>query len=455
MPIPAAAARYDLAIAKMMEVTIVRKINDKYKTEYKKFCAWCRDEQPHEAEPGFITRENIDEYHTESVIYRNGNRQTVTCIVLALQWMYENVEQPGGVEFTARSTITKNSINQQQDRVKSGANEQHGGVDPHRGLKDLMPEEDTKKIVTHIHKHRDDWGSLSMSYTWGINAGVRGASSRKLVLADLNLSKGFGPERKGPRSRVLMLVMRKGDLHKDNHSTDKQVAVWRHRDYLLCSTFNTALHVINTLRANDDIDFYHKNKKERAEWWDIPLIEYETLSQESSAMKEVFASTGVESGKLTHNRTQAVQKAGAESLAPWQVTTMTKHLLNKYFKSYASESDKQACKVMAGFSKEEGHFLGRSHLELPYAIRIMIRVLLPNYSRWLAEMESDDGDKSVCCRKFLLEIPPFLVETLVQDGIYFIKDFPDHEMSVYLRVSDFDSGIVFNIVSNITASLVF
>jgi hypothetical protein len=46
-------------------------------------------------------------------------------------------------------------------------------------------------IVAHNIQGRADWGSLGMSLCWGCNAGVQGVSSRKLVYAILNLSRGF------------------------------------------------------------------------------------------------------------------------------------------------------------------------------------------------------------------------------------------------------------------------
>ena len=75
------------------------------------------------------------------------------------------------------------------------------------------------------------------SYSWGKNAGVCGASTRAMVLCDLNLSYGFGPELFAPRNRTLLLILRKGFVHKDKHTTDKQVGVQRHRDYKQCSVF--------------------------------------------------------------------------------------------------------------------------------------------------------------------------------------------------------------------------
>jgi hypothetical protein len=427
---------YDRAMCKMAARLLIRKTSRTYQNEYKMYCRWVRDNLPTEelANGRYITRSNIDAYYSRFVVHRNGMMPTITRIAPALKWFYTNVEEPGGPDFILKNTHVKECISIQQDNYKSGANDRHAGVDPHKGLKDLMPQDDLRKIVSHMHRRRNDWGSLVMSFTWGTQAGVRGASTRKLTLCDLNMSRGFGPVRTGPRSRTLMLVLRKGDTHKDNYTTDKQVSVWRHRDYLLCAAFSSALHVIDTLRANPTINFYQEEKKERASWWNVPLIDYETLSQESSAMKEVLASTGVEACKVTHNRTQAVQRAGSEGLAPWQVNTLTKHLLNKYHTSYQSEADKETCKVMAGFSRSEAHFVPEEYLTMPWDMNFLIVALLPMYPKWLEEAASLHGDKSSCCRHFLNDILPFLVEVVVQDGIFLISEFPNHPMSQYLKV---------------------
>ena len=116
--------------------------------------------------------------------------------------------------------------------------------------------------------------------------------------------------------------MRRGKGHKDNFTMDKQVAVWRHVDYQLCSVFATALHLINDLSKDFAINFLHPDKTKRASWWDSPLIDYETYSEESSAMKQVYDGTGVESCKLTHHRTQMVQQAGSEGLVHYATKQM-------------------------------------------------------------------------------------------------------------------------------------
>ena len=76
-------------------------------------------------------------------------------------------------------------------------------------------------------------------------------------------------------SRALLMVIRKGDIHKDRKDVDNQIGCWRHKEYVLCSVFATAAHVVWTLSQNDTINFDHAQKKERAPWWDIPLIDWE------------------------------------------------------------------------------------------------------------------------------------------------------------------------------------
>jgi hypothetical protein len=200
-------------------------------------------------------------------------------------------------------------------------------------LKDVFSDDDIVKLVDAMFQLRADSLDLLFSYTWGKNAGLRGASSRKMLLSDLNLSSGFGPELAAPRNRTLLLVLRKGAVHKDKHTTDKQVGAQRHRDYRQCSVFATAALVIMKLRSLENrINFLRGDSTARAAWWDIPLNEYSNYSAESNAMRQVLTATGLDvlGGKVTHHRTQAVQYAGSRGLQPWQVCTFTKHMTEKF-----------------------------------------------------------------------------------------------------------------------------
>ena len=93
----------------------------------------------------------------------------------------------------------------------------------------------------------------------------------------------------------------------------------------------------------------------------------------------------------------------------------------------------QTCTVMAGFRRTEEYFVPRTHVRLPYTINYYIEKLLPKLPTWRNEASSRFGDKSTCSQNWLFDLLPWFIEVLVQDGIYFIHDFPNHCLSRYLR----------------------
>jgi len=300
----------------------------------------------------YITQHNVEQYYRIEVINRNGKKDTIMKKFYALNWYREKVEHTVGISLVI-SPIIKAACDTQAMHHSKRSNLVHAGTDPHKGLKDLMSESDNIKLIKYIWSDRPDSQDLSFSYLWGRNAGVRGDSSRKFVLSDLNLSYGFGPENYAPRNRTLLLVLRQGFIHKDRYTTDKQVGVQRHRDYRQCTAFATGLLLIMKLRAlGNEINFLHVNKKtSRASWWDIQLNAYDTYSKEEAAIRQVYAGTGVDAGKVTHHRLQAVQHAGSQGCQPWQVSTMTKHVHDKLNMSYLPEVEIETIKIMSGFRK--------------------------------------------------------------------------------------------------------
>ena len=92
---------------------------------------------------------------------------------------------------------------------------------------------------------------------------------------------------------------------------------------------------------------------------------------------------------------------------------------------------------MSGFPKTDVYFVrGRATLVHDrHSWGAITKLLLPKIDKWREESDSNGGDKSECAKTFLYEILPWLVEVLVQDGIYFTMDFPDHPLSHLLRVS--------------------
>jgi hypothetical protein len=94
----------------------------------------------------------------------------------------------------------------------------------------------------------------------------------------------------------------------------------------------------------------------------------------------------------------------------------------------------KTCNVAAGHRKgEKSYFVPRALLPIRKTVEWHCNVLLPNLAVWKQQAAGRGGDKTSLCQKFLYDIIPYFVEVLVQDGVLFVKDFPDHEMSLYLR----------------------
>ena len=90
---------------------------------------------------------------------------------------------------------------------------------------------------------------------------------------------------------------------------------------------------------------------------------------------------------------------------------------------------------MAGFSKKQAYFVPRALLPLPHAIGWYEERLRPELATWREEAAHPTlEDKSICADKFLNELIPYFLEVVVQDGIYFVKDFPNHPFSQLLKV---------------------
>ena len=171
-------------------------------------------------------------------------------------------------------------------------------------------------------------------------------------MCDVYLSNGYGPEPEPPRNCTLMLIHRTGDAHKDRHTTDRQVGAQRHKNYQLCACFAAGLLLIRRFRQlGDRLNFLDGANGARPGWWDIPVNNYSKLGEEASAMEYVYEKSGVWNIKITHHRTQCVQRAGSKGLAPHQISTITKHKQDKMHAAYMPEAEEETLKVMSGFAR--------------------------------------------------------------------------------------------------------
>ena len=470
------AARQPVAVATARAATdaavlAIPEVND-YRLQYKRFKEFVDENAELSSNPHYLTRKNVDAFFDADVRHRDVGLSAMGKILPALTWYSKHREHVGSSEpFVVKSPITEAAMKAQAAYFKSIGGTGNPGQDPHFGLKDNLSTKDRLKIMGHILGVRSNWAQEGFTFTWGHQAAIRGASNRKFVYADLRMSRGYSAEDDGPLSRALLLVLRKGPIHKDRHDKDDQVAVWRHKEYKLCSVFNTAAHILSSLKFDNNIGFLHEDKNIRAAWWDkeiidlnnkdgtyLDFVQYDVccrtnstnrhivfvtniffmvvVSQGNDAMIHIYAATGVINSKVCHHRTAALQYGGFESLGPHQVNTLTKHKLEKQSSAYGPVAERITCKVMAGFKNGEPYHLERGQVVLPHSITMYENMLFGDkFTDWRDEADSEDGDKSTCCFSFLNGLLPWLIEVLVQDGAFFIHDYPTHPLSNWLKNS--------------------
>jgi hypothetical protein len=194
-----------------------------------------------------------------------------------------------------------------------------------------------------------------------------------------------------------------------------------------------------------DCEFSNKrNKKQDANWWGKSLNNYNELNEHSGPMKEVFAKTGVDPNcKITHHRTQAVLLGASKGLDERQISTYTKHKTDKLSTAFLPDCERTALKVMSGFSITDARYGKEEHVAFPtvnglsaqYIYKFTV-YLVPKFKLYMSQANSAPAlaDTSICCRTFLGSVLPFLVETVLQNGIYFIRDYPTNEFSLMLKV---------------------
>ena len=92
---------------------------------------------------------------------------------------------------------------------------------------------------------------------------------------------------------------------------------------------------------------------------------------------------------------------------------------------------------MTGTLGHERFWIPREHLQVEHFARTtgkqhVVQLLFPNWHRWASEIQSLLGDKSDAAYNFVYRTMPFLAETMIQDGIFWIRDYPNHTVSLRL-----------------------
>ena len=268
-------------------------IDGSYYLEYGCFLRWVLKNglQPNPAQfpYRFITRETVDAYYLDEVSgvpSRMGLTvaNSLNRVKSSLQKFWSQVETVpmNQAEKDEQVSLGKSPKLMEEELLKFIV-AKTAGNDPFKGLKlDLLTSENKRIILKYILDQRHDWKDLGCSFNLGCNAGLRGKSTRSLHLKDIAVSYGFAPR----QGKSLTIILRKDD-QKVTYKVDRLVGCLRHRDYLLCGVFSTAMNVLHGLReAGTGINFTRTKKKD-AEWWNKDFVKFDKIEDEQNAMSEV------------------------------------------------------------------------------------------------------------------------------------------------------------------------
>jgi hypothetical protein len=178
----------------------------------------------------------------------------------------------------------------------------------------------------------------------------------------------------------------------------------------------------------------YKNAKGGADWWEIPLRfkwGMNTTSAEA-AFKAVYQEADIQWSKCLHLRKGGMDKAGTAGVSEEAVSTMSKHSTSK-IKQYVPQLHSGVMTVMAGFQTNEEYYVPRCFLDMPWTPDEMVRAIFPQYESWRQQYLSPQGDDSEAARNFIQETLPFLSMVALQDGIYWIKMYPNNSASTILK----------------------
>lgn len=379
----------------------------------------------------YLSRDAVDLYFAEVVAHRDRiTPGTARRAVSSLQFFSKHEEHVNGVSsFVVESDHVTRSLDAQKRRYfEFAANE--AIVEPHHNLPtDVLGDAEHEKVLHQIFSRFANWMDLSLSWTACTSTYVRGQSLRKAKLMDLRLDSSHKRGGSGD-SRIVSLVLR-GGTQKNKKDKTRVVGAYRHRNYMRCMTGILALTLLFRLHFNRDIDFYRVG--ETSKWRGQNLITgWKDQKSHEAAYRALLFAADVTWSKITHLRKTGMEQGSAfGDLNVQEMATMSKHMTAKIFQ-YATELYAPVMHVMSGFARDDSFFVPRCDIVFPDEWGDITKLVFPNIDIWRAQADAPNGDKSNAAKNFLYEMLPFLALVVVQDGIFWLRDWPEHPISKFL-----------------------
>jgi hypothetical protein len=446
-------------------IVLPRRLDRTYTDEIEKYKRWVR-QHGLVREDKYITRENVDLYFTEVQQYRLVKPGTGRRVVNALQAHADIVEYAGAeVRFVVDSATVKSMlIVQKQKKIQKTLDT---GKDYHVKLpvKNLTFDEKYRIIRYVLENNKIYWSDFLTTWNACNQMMCRVDSMLKMKLSDIyvddahtvgNLKQDLTYQFD---KQMIALILRP-HTHKERAEKVHVIGAYRHKDPYFCFTGCLAMNLfVHLNQQQQNINFYDEdyninhnirtetarsNSEEYREprWSQIRLLR--TWANQKAAhttYSQVLEDNNVEWEKVTHLRKAAVEEASTGGLDRQSIGTMSKHQTetgtSKLSTAYCTELLPSVMLWASGYDKNDIHSYNnpRTRLQLPIINNnnnnnntdTFILSIFPQIQRWKEEQaDRARGDNRECARHFVNVVLPLLAMVVIQDGIYWVTDYPNN-----------------------------
>ena len=423
----------------------------------------------------YLTRQNIDDYFTEVIPTFNVQPSSVARHRSALQWWADNLEWREEDDYQ-RFIVDSRKVQRALDKYGCNflADFTQQNRDIHANIPtNILTEDDHRKAMRYLFSSNHSfWRDFAISWNVCQSTFIRQNTLRKLTLPCICADRGHPPPGVfGINATIMSLILPPGVNKEDSaankknkESSDKPkrrakvptnfrskvVGFYRHKSVLQCSTSMIAMSLFTRFHQQDTLSFVEDVAEgaDGAGTWQFHTImqRWNTLSDTADtnqsgrkstedAYKEVMEACQISWNKVTHLRSSGMEQASSRGLSADEIATMSKHRKERIFESYMTELFPSVMLVMAGFRKDEAYFVPRTEVDLPDELDNIVQLCFPKYNQWIRDWNNgqNGGDTHTSTRNFLLHVIPFISRVIIQDAPYFLKYYPNHAYSVFLK----------------------
>ena len=428
----------------------IKKCDKSYTQEWNRFCKWVDVQRSSNGTElsstgtKYLTRENIDRYFTIQVIKRRINGDSARRIVSALNWYAKHHEYSAtrGQDFVVDSAMVQTTIDLLRERSYSRT--QHARnfkkIDPHDDVPDSYIPTTKWMQMMDVAIQKINYADLIVALATTKGTLMRNANILNYTLSRYMVVEAFSPNalRDDPTDErcALQIIIRAEDMLKagDKRQADKNkkttyVAAVRHKHWKLCLIGMNAVAMLMQLHDDNELNFMNKD------WQDRNIIGWTNYVSSYEQMKSVLNEVVIDYGKVTHFRKAGCAEAYRFGVQKDAIASMSKHKVDVLDKYYFDPVSVKMVKFCAGFDEHEYYYVPRETIGIPVESQERLTELFfPKINQWRDESNSVWGDHGRAAHNFLYKVLPYFATTLAQDGIYWLKDYPQHPVSQKIRM---------------------